>query len=108
MKIHSCVVDKKKVRALVKKVGLNKINTTNTYSLHKTGEKVASPYGYGKTMDCGTGNIWAVGFGKCVWIALIGPNTWFKTSPVLSCTKIKNGFKIETKNSHYELRKIKS
>jgi hypothetical protein len=106
MKIHPDVKDKDTVKKLARSVGLNKIKTKPLYSLHKTGSKNASPYGYVDQMNCGTGNVFIIGVEEYVWLAVIGVNTWFKTSPVLSCVKFDGGFKIETKNSHYELRVV--
>jgi hypothetical protein len=107
MKIHPNVEDKEHTKKLARQVGLNKIKAKPTYSLHKTGTKNESPYGYKDKMDCGTGNVVIIAQADYVWIAVIGINTWFKTSPVLSCIPIEGGFKIETENSLYELRLVK-
>jgi hypothetical protein len=106
MKIHPLVEDKETVKTLARKTGLNKIKAKPMYSLQKTGAKNPSAMGYSDRMDCGSGNVLIVGTKEHVWIAVLGPNTWFKTSPVLSCTPIDGGFKIETENSHYELRTV--
>lgn len=104
MKIHPEVQNKEAVKTLARKVGLNKIKAKPIYSLHKTGAKNSSPYGYADEMFCGSGNVYIIGTENHVWIAVIGLNTWFKTSPVLSCIKTDTGFNIETENSFYELR----
>jgi hypothetical protein len=104
MKIHPHVQDKDNAKKLARATGLNKIKAKVMYTLQKTGSKNASPHGYGDTMDCGRGNVTIVAQDNYVWILLSSPSDWFKTSPVLSCTKIDDGFKIETENSFYELR----
>jgi hypothetical protein len=106
MKIHPNVADKENAKKLARKVGLNKTKAKTVYSLYKTGAKNTSPRGYSDTMYCGEGNCLVIAVDQHVWIALIGPNTWFKTSPVLSCVKFDGGFKLETENSFYELRTV--
>lgn len=105
MKVHPGVADPKLARKLAKKVGLSKVKTSTLYTLFKTGAKNTSPYGYSDVMECGTGNLYLAAREDYVWVILFGDSKWFKTSPVLSCTPIDNGFKIETENSYYELRK---
>ena len=106
MKIHPAVEDKKNAKLLARKVGLNKTKAKVQYSLHKIGAKNTSPYGYADQMNCGTGFVSILAQDNHVWFLLDGINTWFKTSPVLSCQLIEGGFKIETANSFYELRKV--
>jgi len=105
MKVHQGVEDKKNARRLAKKVGLNKVKTKDTYTLYKTGAKVSSPYGYPDEMYCERGNVYVAAHEEHIWIIVDYLGRWFKTSPVLSCVPIENGFKLETHNSYYELRK---
>jgi hypothetical protein len=82
MKIHPIVEDKETVKTLARAVGLNKTKAKTIYRLYKTGAKNPSPYGYRDQRYCGEGNVLIIGGKEYVWIAVIGPDTWFKTSPV--------------------------
>lgn len=106
MKVYPGVEEPKVVRKLAKAIGLTSIKTSSTYNLVKTGAKNASPYGYADEMYCERGNTYIAGNADYVFIIVTnGSGRWFKTSPVLSCTKIDGGYKLETENSFYELRK---
>ena len=109
MKVHPQVKDQANAKKLARAVGLNKIKAKPIYSLYTTGIKNEST-GYSYPIYAGEGNVFIIAQDSFVWIAVIGPNTWFKTSPVLKCEAFSNlemnyrGFKIETDNSYYELR----
>jgi hypothetical protein len=53
--------------------------------------------------DIIVGHVKIIGDNDCVALFIENSVAWYKTSPVLSCTKIKGGFIIETKNSYYRI-----
>jgi hypothetical protein len=114
MKIHpDSPAPKSQVKRVATLIGLDQIDYGVTYSLVKIGAKKESSLGYPDAMVAiKEGEFELVGVntdeGCLVWLVgyeSLGFN-WFKTSPVKSCKKIKNGFRIETENSFYELRKV--
>lgn len=115
MRIHpDSPAPKSQVKRVATLIGLDQIDYKVPYRLVKTGAKRSSSLGYPDEMVAiGEGVFTLVGAntdeGCLVWF--VGYETrgfnWFKTSPIKSCKKIKNGFKIETENSFYELRRVK-
>jgi len=104
MKVYPGVEDTKNARVLAKKLGLNKIKTKDTYKLYKTGAKVEAPFPY-TDIFCERGNVYVAAKDSFIWIIIAnGAGRWYKTSPVVSCTKILGGYKLETVNSFYEIR----
>ena len=114
MKIHPMVT---KFKADIKRVatlnGVGDIDFEQTYTLIKKGAKVQSRMGYpdemvalerGSFSIVGTKDI--LSDEVLVWIVGESLFGWFKTSPIISCKPIKTGYKIETENSYYELRKV--
>jgi hypothetical protein len=106
--------DETLVKEAASKIGLNLIDYTKLYNLYKIGAKVKSSIGYPDEMLALDRGYYEIAAGldtnkKDILCVLNGKSFlgWFKTSPVVSCTVIDNGYKIETMNSHYELRLYK-
>jgi hypothetical protein len=91
------------IKKNAKKLGLHKINYDHVYLLHKTSAKVSSSRGYPDSFTVGTCFVRLVGNDTTVSIYISGLREWFRTSPILSCRKVKKGYKIETQNSFYFL-----
>ena len=110
MKILSQVDKKfhKTIKKNAKLVGLDQIGSEE-YRLYKVGTK-ANPDAPFENQYIDRGLAYIVGDNKYVWITIMNWNTWFKSSPVLKCTKYRYGFEIETENSiyHLEAREKKS
>jgi hypothetical protein len=105
MKIF-CFVDEKHHKGILKNakgVGLDKIDYNKSYDFYKIRSKHSSRSQEGYVIR---GSVVLLGIDKVVWIMVSGTNNWYKTSPILSCTPIENGFNIETENSFYELRNV--
>jgi len=103
MNIHpNSTASKSEIKRVATLVGLSEIDFDSKYTLVKTGAKVKSSMGYPDEMLAIDKAEFMVVGGKdllsdstLVWI--VGMNMtgkWFKTSPILSCEKIKKGFKI--------------
>lgn len=108
MKIHELIVKSKPelvadIRTNAMTVGLDKIDYEGFYTLKKLGAKNKSPLGYPNAYTVTKGSVCLIGNQDFVAIYVTGMRDWFKTSPVVSCKKVKNGFKIETENSYYLL-----
>ena len=106
MKVYSGITDAaliKQIKTNAKAVGLDKIDYKGFYLLKKLGAKNKSTRGYPDAFVAGRGSVSLVGKDEFVWIVVEGIREWFKTSPVLSCKKTKEGYKIETENSYYLL-----
>lgn len=109
MKIHPEIVARypklvKGIKAAAKKVGLDKLDCTSHYTLKKLGAKTKSPHGYPNKYTVCKGLVTIVGDGgDNVWLAMESLQSWFKTSPVVSCKITDEGYKIETANSFYML-----
>jgi hypothetical protein len=86
-----------------RKVGLDKIDFERFYTLIKMRSKRKSQVGYPDKFVAAKGLVSIVGDQGYVWISVENDTGWFKTSPVISCKKVKNGYKIETENSFYRL-----
>ncbi len=74
------------------------------YKLIKLGEKNPSPHGYAASYEVITGTALVQDTGG---IYLQNSMAWFSTSPVIKSTKTLTGYKFETYNSFYELKKVK-
>jgi hypothetical protein len=103
MKIFSKVDKKyhKDIKKNAKRVGLDLIGP-EWFRLYKTGVKSLN-YKMDDYVD--QGEVSLVGNDEHVWIVVNNHGSWFKTSPVLECTKTRAGFDIETLNSFYRLEK---
>lgn len=95
----------KELKAQAKKVGLDKIEY-GYYNLIKTGEKRASPYGYPAQFLANRGVVSVIGNKEAVGIFIQNTQDWFKTSAVLSCKEVEDGYAFETLNSFYKLERI--
>lgn len=106
MNIHitSETPNRRVVEENAKKVGLDLIPEGEPFSLYKTGAKNSSPYGYADEMFCERGVPVILGNGSQVAILVENQGRWFRTSPIVKCEKDGDVYKIETKNSFYELR----
>jgi hypothetical protein len=93
------------IRANAMQVGLDKLDYEGFYTLKKLGAKNESPLGYPNQYTVIKGSVCLIGNEDFVAIYMTGISEWFKTSPVMSCKKTKQGFKIETENSFYLLEK---
>ena len=77
------------------------------YDLVKVGEKKPSSLGYpSEYLALRHGSPSFIGDNERVMLYVTSMSRWFKTSTVLSVTEIETGYKIETKNSFYELRRL--
>lgn len=98
--------------AKAKAAGLDKIDYESVYKLVKLGAKRPSGKGYpDKMIALLRGTFWLISAkdkGELfVWLYGSWINgEWFKTSPILSCKKVKGGYKIETQNSFYKLEEV--
>lgn len=114
MKIHPMVTKyKSEIKRVASINGVADIDFEQTYTLIKKGAKVKSGMGYPDEMVAlEQGSFSVVGTKDIlsdevlVWIVGESLFGWFKTSPIISCKPIKSGYKIETENSFYELRKV--
>jgi len=108
MKIHEMIEQErpelaKAIKANAAKVGLQEIDYSGYYTLKKLGSKNPSPRGYPDMYTVCKGAVCLIGNEDFAAIFVTGLRDWFKTSPVISCKKVSNGFKIETENSYYLL-----
>lgn len=88
--------------------GLDLIDIEGRYNLIKTGEKKVSPNGLPENgLLCEDGVVRIHGTISESWLVVSGPDHWFRTSPVIGCTVIPGGYKIETLNSYYKLERVK-
>lgn len=108
MKVHSEIESAKPelvadIRANAAKVGLDKIDFEEFYTLKKLGAKKSSPRGYPDAYTVIKGKVCLIGNTDFVAIWVDGLRDWFKTSPVIGVKKTKAGIRIETENSYYLL-----
>ena len=109
MKVHEAIVENKpdfvkKIKANAEKVGLNKIDFNDTYTLRKLGAKNESPRGYPNAYTViRNGYVRLIGNEEFVAIYVSGLRDWFKTSPVIGVEETNEGIRIETENSYYLL-----
>lgn len=90
---------------LAKKLKLDKINFDEYYDLVKVGEKNKSSVGYpAKHIAICDATPRLIGNKEHVSLIFVTINNWFKLSPIISCRKLKNGFKVETENSFYHIK----
>lgn len=112
LKLHPAVTKfKSEIKRVATLRGLSLIDFDETYSLVKTGAKRKTSNGHpDKMIALGRGVVSVVGTVQdgetFVWIAVESISEWFKTSPILSCKKQDDIYKIETENSYYELRPV--
>jgi hypothetical protein len=108
MKVHSLIVEDKPdyvdlIKKNAKKVGLDKIDFDGFYTVKKLGAKNPSPRGYPDAYTVIKGSVVLIGNKEEVALYFNGLSDWFKTSAIISCKKVKNGYKVETTNSLYLL-----
>lgn len=103
MKVHPDLKDKEDViLENAKKVGLDKLDFEERYSIKKTSTKNS---GYAPDYSGIFGSILLIGNDDFVSLYVHNFGEWFRTSPVVSVTKKnKNEFTIETENSFYSLK----
>lgn len=109
MKVHEAIIEQRPdlestIKANAMKVGLDKIDFGDTYTLKKLGAKNSSPRGYPDAYTViRNGYVRLIGNEDLVAIYVSGISDWFKTSPVIAVRKTKTGIRIETENSYYLL-----
>jgi len=111
IKIHPGLNDEQRI--MVKKVaaskGLLEIRSDKSYRLYKLGDRAAGGalIKLEERQYRAHGEVLLLGLNLQVWLYVRGLRDWFKTSPIISCTKDKSKFIIETMNSFYELEEEK-
>ena len=109
LKIHEMIEREKPefvqdIKANALRVGLDKIDFNEVYTLKKLGAKTSSPRGYPDAYTViRNGKVCLIGNNDFVAIYVSGLSDWFKTSPVIGVKKTKDGIRIETENSYYLL-----
>lgn len=108
VKIHPLTAKehRKEVRKNAKKLGLDKIDYTKAYTMHKTKAKNPSERGYADSFFAGLGSICLLGNHEVIVLFIDTHDSWFKTSEILSCKEINGKFEIETRNSIYVLEEV--
>lgn len=86
--------------------------TDKMFAVYKIGEKKSSPYGYPKeylVIDRASIKKLDNGCLMCNATNVTSDleTSWFRTSPIINWTKVKNGYKVETNNSYYKLIEVK-
>lgn len=96
----------KEHKDIAKRAGLFKIDDT-LYRVEKTEAKKTSSRGYpDKFLVARSAACSILADQGQVWLYFDSFISWFKTSPVISCTKHKGYYEVETQNSIYRLTKI--
>jgi hypothetical protein len=97
------VADIVKEIALAK--GLDKLDYNKRYNLYKVGSKLKSnAINIQEEARVFEGSIQLTGSENSVCLLVTRLRDWFRTSPIIACTKGRMGFIIETENSFYELK----
>lgn len=109
MKVHEDIIEHrpsfvKLIKSNAKKVGLDKVDFNDTYTLKKLGAKTSSPRGYPDAYTViRNGYVRLIGNEEFVAIYVASLRDWFKTSPVVKVEETNEGIRIETENSIYLL-----
>lgn len=111
MKINSLLTDEVAdlVRDLALTKGLEKINYEKPYTLSKIGskDKNGAFIVHEKHTILKNCKLSLIGTSTFVCIYFTSPHNYMSTSKVISCTKKKSCYIIETENSFYELKECK-
>jgi hypothetical protein len=101
-------LSKKETIKLAKSTGLDLIDYKSMYSLTKIGTKDRREALYEvKNLVMTASKVQVIAKGTSIWIYLTNAFGWFRSSPIVSCIKVKGGYQIETENSFYKLEKYK-
>lgn len=105
IRIHASIDDKTAdtMTDIASTIGLDAIDYNANYRMYKIGSKYNGDITLAEKLYVGSGFIRLVGTVNHVALMISSIRDWFRTSPVVSCTKKNNVLILETKNSFYEL-----
>jgi hypothetical protein len=106
MKVHQSLSDGQQdiVLERARLLELDLIDYDSTYRVYKIASKNFSNIDLNESICIARGSVLLTGNKECVCLFVYGMRDWYRTSPVVTCTK-KGGktIMIETANSFYEL-----